>query len=208
MTSKRAPSSLNIYDVGERIRTLRTRRGLSLEDVARRAGISRSMLSAVERGTKVPSILIMDHIATALDTSIARLIAEERTHRVVVLPRDQQDVLHDPSGWERRILSPVLPGVEFELMRTTIGPGVNAGTFSPHARGSREYVAIEQGTLRLTINGTVYTLEAGDSIYYDGDCSHTFENPASTPCIYYLAMDVAGDQSRHTPGVAMEASAP
>ena len=50
----------------------------------------------------------------------------------------------DPAGWERRILSPVLPGVEFEFMRTTLGPGVDAGVFLPHAPGSREYVAISR----------------------------------------------------------------
>jgi hypothetical protein len=47
-----------------------------------------------------------------------------------VLRRGEQDVVADPSGWERRILSPVLPGVEFELMRTTIPAGVDAGEFS------------------------------------------------------------------------------
>ena len=110
----------------------------------------------------------------------------------MLLRADAQNVARDPSGWERRILSPVLPGVEFEFMRTTIGPGVDAGVFSPHAPGSREYVAIERGTLRLTLDGEVHVLRAGDSIYYDGDCRHGFSNPGRTPCVYYLAMDVSG----------------
>src|SRR5262249_17856683 len=102
----------------------------------------------------------------------------------------EQDVARDPSGWERRILSPVLPGIEFELMRTTIGPGVDAGAFSPHVEGSREYLAVEHGTLRLTLDGVVHTLTAGDSIYYAGDCVHAFANPGDVPLVYYLAMDV------------------
>jgi quercetin dioxygenase-like cupin family protein len=105
----------------------------------------------------------------------------------------EQDVARDPSGWERRILSPVLPGVEFELMRTTIPGGVDAGVFSPHAAGSREYLAVERGKLRLTLDGTAYTLGPGDSIYYAGDCRHGFANPTSRECVYYLAMDVRGD---------------
>jgi quercetin dioxygenase-like cupin family protein len=113
-----------------------------------------------------------------------------------VLRRDEQDVTADPAGWERRILSPVLPGVEFEFMRTTINPGVDAGVFSPHAPGSLEWVAIERGTLRLTINGTPYILHVGDSIYYDGDCWHGFTNPDDDPCVYYLAMDVKGHAAR------------
>jgi quercetin dioxygenase-like cupin family protein len=157
------------------------------------------MLSAVERGAKVPTVLVLDRIATALGTSIARLLGDERVARVVVLRRADQSVARDLSGWERRILSPVLPGVEFELMRTAIPAGVDAGAFSPHGPGTREYVAIEQGTLLLTIDGVAYRLSAGDSIYYDGNCVHAFANPdAAESCVYYLAMDVTTRRDRET----------
>lgn len=192
----RPVTGVNILDLGIRIREERQRRELSLVDLAGRAGVSRSMLSGVERGQKVPTVLVLDRIAAGLGTSIARLLGEPQTRDVVLLRREDQDVARDPSGWERRILSPVLRGVEFEFMRTTIGPGVNAGEFSPHAPGSREYVAVEQGALRLTIGGTPYTLRPGDSIYYDGNCRHEFANPGRVPCVYYLAMDLAGDPRR------------
>jgi transcriptional regulator with XRE-family HTH domain len=181
--------------LGGRIRRERARRRLSLNDLAAKAGVSRSMLSAVERGSKAPTVLVLDRIATGLDTSIARLLGEERAGRVVLLRHADQEVARDRTGWERRILSPVLPGVEFELMRTTIGGGVDAGVFSPHAPGAREYLAVERGTLRLTLDGVVHTLRAGDSIYYAGDCLHAFANPGTRPCVYYLAMDVAGDRT-------------
>ena len=148
------------------------------------------MLSEVERGSKVPTVLVLDRIATGLDTSIARLLGEERATRVVVLRSGEHDTAHDPSGWERRILSPVLPGVEFELMRTTIPGGVDAGEFAAHAPGSREYLAMERGLLRLTIDGIEHRLRTGDSIYYAGDCRHAFANPGEGPCVYYLAMEL------------------
>jgi transcriptional regulator with XRE-family HTH domain len=194
-------NGLHVSALGERIRLERLRRRLSLEQVAERAHVSRSMLSAVERGAKVPTLLVFDRIATALDTSIARLMSEEQSARVIVLRQADQELAREPAGWERRILSPVLPGVEFEFMRTTIGPGVDAGAFSPHAPGSREYVAIECGTLLLTIDGTPYHLHVGDSIYYAGDCVHAFMNPGKKPCVYYLAMDVKGDPAlaKHRP---------
>jgi transcriptional regulator with XRE-family HTH domain len=192
----RFANGMDMAALGERIRLERQRRKLSLEVLAAQAGVSRSMLSDVERGEKVPSVLVLDRIATGLGTSIARLLGEERSSAVIVLRRDEQDVAVDPAGWERRILSPVLPGVEFEFMRTTLNPGVDAGVFSPHAPGSLEWVALEGGTLCLTINGTLYTLHAGDSIYYDGDCWHGFVNPGDEPCVYYLAMDVTGHPAR------------
>jgi XRE family transcriptional regulator, regulator of sulfur utilization len=196
------PNGLQLADLGERIRDERARRRLSLEELARKARVSRSMLSAVERGEKAPSVLILDQIATGLGTSIARLLASEREGRIVVIRAAEQDRAVDPSGWERRILSPVLPNVEFEFMRTTLSPGVNAGAFLPHNPGSREYVAVERGTLRLTLDGEVYLLKKGDSIYYAGDCIHEFENPdRRNRCEYYLAMDVTGhpEQLRHRP---------
>ena len=188
------PSPLPPFDMaklGNRIRLERVQRQLRLEELSARSEVSRSMLSAVERGEKVPTVLVLDRIATGLGTSIARLLGDEARARVVVLRHDEQEVVSDPSGWQRRILSPVLPSVEFELMRTTIEPGVDAGVFNPHSAGSREYVAVERGTLRLTIDGTPYVLSAGDSIYYDGDCHHGFSNPGRGDCVYYLAMDVA-----------------
>ena len=196
------PPTLPGFDMaklGNRIRLERMQRQLRLEELSARSEVSRSMLSAVERGEKVPTVLVLDRIATGLGTSIARLLGDEARARVVVMRHGEQEVVRVPGGWQRRILSPVLPGVEFELMRTTIEGGVDAGVFNPHAAGSREYVAVERGTLRLTIDGTPYLLRAGDSIYYDGDCHHGFSNPGRADCVYYLAMDVA-DRSYVTHG--------
>ncbi|MEJ3748134.1 cupin domain-containing protein [Actinomycetes bacterium KLBMP 9797] len=100
-----------------------------------------------------------------------------------MLRRDEQDVARDASGWERRVLSPVLPGVEFEFMRATIGAGVDAGVFQPHGPGSREYLAVEAGTLRLSLDGDEVELHAGDSVFYAGDCHHEPNTPPGASCI-------------------------
>jgi transcriptional regulator with XRE-family HTH domain len=183
---------LDMAAVGRRIRTLRQLRQLSLEALAARSGVSVSMLSTVERGQKVPSILVMSQIATALDTSIARLVDEEKAPRVIMMRAAEQRVIREPSGIERRGLSPVLPGVEFELIKMTIQPRIDAGSFPAHRSGSREYLVVETGTLTLTIAGTDHVLRAGDSVYHDGDCIHGYRNDGDTPCSYYLAMDVTG----------------
>ena len=197
--------SLTLDMVGDRVHAERLRRKLTLDALSKRARVSRSMVSAIERGAKAPTVLVLDRIATAVGTSLARLFQDETQSAVIVLRRNQQPVARDPSGWERRILSPALAGVEFEFMRTTLGPRVDAGVFMPHAPGSREYVAIEHGALLLTLNGVDYLLEAGDSIYYDGHCEHGFKNPRGTSCVYYLAMDVSGDP-RGTSHRAVEAT--
>src|SRR4051795_3701023 len=170
---------LDAAALGRRLRGERRRRGLTLDELAAASRVSRSMLSEVERGSRVPTVLVLDRIATGLATSIARLLREESGARTVVLRHDEQDVARDPAGWERRVLSPVLPGVEFEFMRTTIAPGVDAGVFAPHAAGSREYAAVEAGALRLSLDGDAVVLCQGDSVFYAGDCHHGFVNPGT-----------------------------
>lgn len=189
-TTVAADGELDVAALGERIRGERLRLRLSLDELAAVAGVSRSMLSAVERGDKVPTVLVLHRIAMGLGSNITRLMGEEQAEPVIVLRREEQIVARDPSGWERRNLAPVLPGVDFEFMRTTIPPGVNAGEFPPHPPGSREYVAVEQGRLRLTVGGVAHLLGPGDSISYDGDRRHAFANPGDDPCVYYLALDV------------------
>jgi len=164
------------------------------------------MISAIERGAKAATVIVLDRIATGLNTSLSRLLEKESAARVILLRHNRQKVAKASAGWERRILSPVLPGVEFELMRTTLGPSVDAGVFLPHAHGSREYVAVEKGALLLTLDGEQHTLAAGDSVYYDGDCMHGFANPGRVTCVYYLAMDVSGDAAGTTHRLAPPAS--
>ncbi|MFC5006135.1 helix-turn-helix domain-containing protein [Dactylosporangium cerinum] len=192
-------SGLSMTELGSRIRVRRRAQGLALERLAELSGVSRSMVSDVERGAKTPTVLVLDRLATALGTSISRLLDEPAGNAMVVLSHERQRVVRDPAGWERRILSPVLPGVEFEFMRTTLGPGVDAGEFSPHQPGSREYVAVESGRLTLTIDGQAAILEAGDSVYFPGNCRHAFANSGDVECAYYLVMDLgpAGPHGEH-----------
>lgn len=177
-------------DLGFRLRRLRRESGWSLARLASESGVSSSMISEVERGGRAPTVLVLDKIATALGTSIVRLLHDDVEAGVCVLRSAEQSVLVDPSGWERRILSPAVPGFEFEFMRSVLGPDVDAGTFDPHGKGSREYIAVESGVLQLTLDGQEYLLQAGDSIFFPGDCHHGFVNPGRAPCVYYLVMDL------------------
>ncbi|NUR91002.1 MAG: helix-turn-helix transcriptional regulator [Nonomuraea sp.] len=192
-------SGLSLAELGGRVRAERRGRGLTVERLAELSGVSRSMVSDVERGTKTPTVLVLDRLATALGTSISRLLDEPAHAAPRVLRHGEQRVLRDPSGWERRVLSPVLGDVEFEFMRTTIGPGVDAGEFAPHARGSREYLAVERGVLRLTIDDRPHEVAAGDAAYYPGDRRHAFANDGSSDCVFYLAMELGGGAGHHEP---------
>src|SRR5947199_10381467 len=87
----RLSSGLDMAGLGARLRLERLHRRLSLQELEARAGVSRSMLSEVERGSKVPTVLVLDRIATGLDTGLARLFGDERAARVVVLRSGDHD---------------------------------------------------------------------------------------------------------------------
>lgn len=184
--------------LGARLKAQRSARGLSLEALASASGVSRSMISDIERGSRMPTVLVLARLATALGVTVSRLMGEEQPARVVHMRRGQQPAIADAAGWERQILSPNLPGVEFEFLRTTVAGGVVIGSFAAHAPGSREYVAVETGRLKVTLDAAEYVLEAGDSLYYAGDCTHAFANAGKSECVYYTVMHVSV-RSSHDP---------
>ncbi|WP_422734212.1 helix-turn-helix domain-containing protein [Micromonospora sp. WMMD558] len=187
---------MDLDGLGLRLRSQRQRRRLSLDALATISGVSRSTISDIERGAKSPTVLVLARVATALGVTVSRLLGEDQPERVITLRHDDQPVITDADGWQRRILSPNLPGVEFEFIRTTVPAGVVVGTFAAHAPGSREYVAVEVGHLTVTLNGVPHTLDAGDALYYAGDCTHAFANPGDIECVYYTAMHVTIDHHR------------
>lgn len=149
------------------------------------------MISDIERGTKMPTVLVLARLATTLGATVSRLLGESEPDRVITIRRADQPAITDATGWQRRILSPNLPGVEFEFIRTTVPAGVDVGEFAPHAAGSREYVAVEAGELTITLDGALHRLGAGDALYYAGDCTHAFANAGTVESVYYTAMHVA-----------------
>lgn len=177
---------IELPELGARIQALRRGRGLTLQELAGAAAVSASMLSSVERGRKAPTIVVLARIADGLGVPLSELIVPGGS-RVIVRRAGQQDVIDEPAGWRREILTPVVPGVNFEWIRTTLPPGADPGPFPAYAPGSHEFVLVESGTLRLRIGAEDFTLHAGDSVYFPADTTHRYSNASGQPCVYYVA---------------------
>ena len=177
---------IELGELGARIQALRRDRGLTLQELAEAAAVSASMLSSVERGRKAPTIVVLARIADGLAVPLDELIAAGGS-RVIIRRAGQQDVIDEPAGWRREILTPVIPGVNFEWIRTTLPPGVDPGPFPAYAPGSHEFVLVDSGTLRLTIGPEDFTLHAGDSAYFPADTVHRYASLGGGPCVYYVA---------------------
>lgn len=178
---------MDLVALGRRITDARLQRAMTMNALAEKAGVSASMLWSVERGRKAPTVVVLDRIARALGTPIAALLDADDVPRVIVRRAADQDVAVIPDGWRRTILTPVVPGVNFEWVRAELPAGTAPVEYPSYAAGSHEYVVVETGRLRLTLGDDAHELTAGDSIYFAADTPHAYANPWDEPCSYHVA---------------------
>ena len=164
--------------VGPRIRNLREAMDLSLRDLAERSGVSAPMLSQVERGETSPTLQVAARIAAGLELRLSQLLRLDEEGTVTVVRRDERrGGGADGHGYE--ILTPPLPGQRAEVSCHTLRPGARTGGPGDppmHEPGSRETAVIEAGTVTLLIDGARHELHTGDSVTFDADLPHHFEN--------------------------------
>ncbi|HEX5848062.1 MAG TPA: XRE family transcriptional regulator [Rubrobacter sp.] len=175
--------------LGGRVRELRRARGLTLDRLAELSGVSRAMISKLERGEKNPTLVVAARLAEGLGVTLSRLAGMEERREVIILPRERRMVMRDPeTGFERQLLSPGSVGLGVEFIQNKIPRGSTSGEFPPHRRGVDEQIVVERGTLRATLAGEDYLLRQGDSLYFEADVPHRFDNVGDEECTYYLVI--------------------
>lgn len=182
-----------MLDVGVRVRALRESMGLSLRDLGDRSGVSAPMLSQVERGETSPTLSVAARIAGGLDLSLSQLLRlDEADHVVVVRRADGRRRRRGGHAVEE--LTPPLPGQRADVSRHRLEPGAaTGGPGDPpiHEPGSRETAVMLEGAVTLVIDGAEHGLRTGDSVTFDADLPHHFENHADQPA-ELLAVVTAG----------------
>jgi transcriptional regulator with XRE-family HTH domain len=183
------PSS-RLEELGERLREIRKAKDYSIEAVSRLSGVSKSMISKIERQQATPSTTVLARIAEALGVTFSELMASEQDSEVIFLPLEKQPILTDPeSGHTRRCVAPILPARGIDWVMNVLPPGASTGEFVPHRRGVEEYIHVLHGRLRARLGSTVYELNEGDAIYFQAHIPHEFQNFGIGPCTYYLVIN-------------------
>ena len=179
--------------LGGRVRELRRGRGLTLEELAGLSGVSRAMISKLERGEKNPTLVVAAKVAEGLGVTLSRLAGTEERHEILVVPRERRMIMRDPeTGFERQLLSPNFVGRGIEFIRNEIPEGSTSGEFPPHRRGVEEHIVVERGSLRVILGGEEYLLREGDALYFEADVTHRFDNAGEGECSYYLVISSRG----------------
>jgi transcriptional regulator with XRE-family HTH domain len=173
------------YSFGERLRAVRERRGITLRDVAARAGVSESLVSQIERSRVSPSIDTLLSLADVLEVDLEHLFADYRRKKGVNLVRagERRTVSTDSVTYEQ--LARIRERADeyaIEALQLTIAPDGSRGNEEYGHRGS-ELGVILTGTAELVYGGATYHLEPGDSASFASDIPHVLKNAGDCPLV-------------------------
>ncbi|QQW35315.1 helix-turn-helix domain-containing protein [Mycobacterium marinum] len=153
------------------LRAVRRQRGLTLEQLAQRAGLTKSYLSKIERGQSTPSIAVALKVARALDVDVGRLFSDESAHETITVDR-AHDRLGPQSG-RYHVLASTQLGKTMSpfVVRPTAGQDCAADGPHPEHTG-QEFVFVHTGSVELDYGDQTITLGTGDSAYFDASVGH------------------------------------
>jgi transcriptional regulator with XRE-family HTH domain len=180
--------------IGARVRGLRTRQRYSLERLAQRASVSRAMLSQIENGQSVPTILLLMKVAAALDVPLASLVAPPKPRQTVVLVRQKATVLSSAEG--SFTLRPLLPEQNAQSIGFFEGSiaGAHSEAFEPRGDGIRESLVIARGRVELTVGdaGAILLHEGDAAFVAETDTQRSLRNPDAERALFYLVRGQGG----------------
>ena len=174
---------------GARIRALRAGRGLTLDGLARLAGVSRAMLSRIERGGSSPTAQLLVKICGGLGITLSALFAAAETPPNPLSRRAGQPAWRDPAtGYVRRNVSPAGTGSSVEISEMEFPPGASVTFDNRRAAGTDQHVWVLGGTLDLDVAGEAFQLHAGDCLMMRFGQPLVFRNATAQPVRYAVVI--------------------
>lgn len=177
-----------IATVARNLKRLRTRQGLSLERLAVRSGVSRSMLGQIELARSAPSISILWKVARALGVPFSALTTAVDDDGTVVLRADQAKSLTSRDGrFTSRALFPVTADrrAEFYELRLSF---LGHELADAHAPGTIENLVVTRGRVEVTVSEQRHELGPGDAIRFAADQPHAYRNIGRDDAVMYLVI--------------------
>ncbi|MFL6673580.1 MAG: helix-turn-helix domain-containing protein [Massilia sp.] len=169
-------------EVGASLQRLRLARGLTLEDLSRIAGVSKSMLSQIEREKANPTIAITWRLANALGVGIGELLASETREVEPIRVLDAHETPTLPgshAGYILRILGPMELAGKYEWYELTLAPGGELAS-QAHDPGTNEHLTVLNGAIEVEVGATKRKVRTGGTARYPADQDHALRNPGKT----------------------------
>lgn len=185
---KTAADAIN-ENLGRRVKKLRGDRCWSLEELANVSGVSKSMLSEIEREKANPTLSVTYRIARAFGLNLQELIetAESASAIQVIRSSERSQIYRSDKQCEIRTLSPLNLEKEIEFYQVTLKPKGELRSQS-HYEGTREFLTVEQGTIRIESGTDRNDLAVNDSATYRADVPHAIVNTGSEEAVVFLVV--------------------
>ncbi len=183
------PSSLNDR-IAQRVRGLRSTRGLSLDALAAHCAVSRSMISLIERGDSSPTAVLLEKLATGLNVPLASLFDEPQPRPDPVARVAEQVPWRDPqSGYVRRNVSPGGFTSPIQIVEVSFPPKARVA-YETGARDSlvHQQVWVLEGTIDVTVGTERHRLHAGDCLALVLDRPLIYHNPMNKTARYAVVI--------------------
>jgi transcriptional regulator with XRE-family HTH domain len=176
--------------IATRVRSLRTALGMTLAELATESGVSRSMLSLVERGESSPTAVVLDRIASGLGVSLATLFDESDAPASPVSRATDRTSWKDPqSGYVRRNISPAGVASPIQIVEVAMPAGCKvAFDHAPRERGICQQIWVLDGTVEVSVGNVTYRLGQDDCLAMKLDQPTAFRNPTRRVARYIAVL--------------------
>ncbi|WED27640.1 XRE family transcriptional regulator [Vibrio sp. DW001] len=161
--------------LGEKLKSTRNKMGLSLSEVSSMTGVSKTMLSQIERAESMPTIAIVWKIANGMKIKLDTLLDNSSKLYDVKSIDDKMSIKDDDGRMIIYSIFPFSPMSGFEVFYGVFKPGCNYSNAN-HMNSSTEQLFVSQGTLELIVGKSTYHIKAGSSISFDSKEDHTYVN--------------------------------
>ncbi|WP_338562933.1 XRE family transcriptional regulator [Erwinia sp. E_sp_B04_7] len=169
-------------ELGQTLKALRTLREWSLTQAAEQTGVSKAMLGQIERGESSPTVATLWKIATGFKVPFSRFISAATVQSSPAVQRSSAaaDWQQQNDTMQVTPLFPFDPQLGFDMLAIELAAGATSHS-SAHDRGVIEHVVVITGTLRLAVDNTWHTLQAGEGLRFQADCPHSYCNETDRP---------------------------
>lgn len=193
MKDESAPADINAR-IAARVRALRAQRALTLDALAVRSQVSRSMLSLVERGESSPTAVVLEKIATGLGVVLASLFDEETAaESKPVSKASERTSWRDPqSGYLRCNISPPAYPSPIRIVDVTFPAGANVAYETAVHEGVHQQIWVQQGRIEITLGSVLHKLEEGDCLAMSLAEPVRFHNRTRKPARYIVVIASEG----------------
>lgn len=176
--------------IAARVRGLRGANGMSLDMLAKKCAVSRSMLSLIERGEASPTAVVLEKIATGLGVTLASLFDDaSAAPNPVSRPKDRERWKDPESGYVRRNISPANFPSPIRIVEVEFPAGARVA-YQSSARevNASQQIWVQSGSIEVTVGGVTHKLNADDCLAMKLDAHVTFRNRTRKAARYIVVV--------------------